>query len=424
MDKINIIKIIILSLVISGLLGNEALASFSFEEIILVKDDGNELVVTQKDFSEWTQSKSSLEYDPGYSSEIEQVNYCDISPIICSLTRDQRTKHTLRKIDLILIDKKLVESFVEDLSRKYNKDPIDATFTVEDGKVTAFSLSKDGKEINIEKNTNYILDLFKNNSSNNRIELSYNTLKPEVGSDDADNLGIEKLIGEGRSNFSGSTASRIHNVQVAASRFDGVLIKPGEEFSFVETLGEVDGEHGYKQELVIKNNETTPEYGGGVCQVSTTAFRAAIYSGLEITARKNHAYPVHYYNPQGMDATVYIPRPDLRFTNNTPGHILIQTEIDIPKRELVFKFYGTDDGRETKVDGPYILSRESDGSMKTSFTQTVSNSEGNIIIEDTFKSNYDSPDKYPQPGQETTLTKKPKDWSSNEWKKYKKEHGL
>lgn len=424
MSKLFKIKILIIILLISGLFANEASATLNFEKIILIKDDGNEIIVSKEDFSEWITFRSSLEYDPGYSSEIEQINYCEIQPIICNLTVSQRTRRTLRKVDAVLVDKKIVTSFVEDLARKYDKDPINATFTIEDGKVTAFSLSKDGKKIDIEKNTNNILALFEGISFENKIEIAYNTLKPEIGSNDADNLGIEKLIGEGKSNFSGSTTSRIHNVQVAASRFDGVLIKPGEEFSFVETLGPVDGEHGYKEELVIKNNETTPEFGGGVCQVSTTAFRAAIYSGLEITARKNHAYPVHYYNPQGMDATVYIPRPDLRFVNNTPGHILIQTEIDIPAKELVFKFYGTDDGRKTEVDGPHILSRESDGSMKTVFTQKVTNSKGEILLEDVFRSNYDSPDKYPQPGQETTLTSKPSDWSNNEWKKYKKEHGL
>ena len=408
----------------SGFFWNKVSASFDFEEILLIKDDGNEIIISKEDFSEWLQFESFLEYDPKYSSEIESVNYCETTPIICNLTKDQRTRHTLKKVDLIFVDKTLVESFVKDLARKYNKDPIDATFTIEDGKVIAFSLSKDGKEINIEENTKNILDLFEGNLTKNKIEIAYDVAKPEVESNDADKLGIEKLIGEGISNFSGSTASRIHNIQVAASRFDGVLIKPGEEFSFVETLGEVDGEHGYKQELVIKNNETTPEFGGGVCQVSTTTFRAAVYSGLEITARKNHAYPVYYYNPQGMDATVYIPRPDLRFINNTPGHILIQTEIDVPKRELIFKFYGTDDGRKIEIDGPYITSREADGSMKTVFTQKVTTSGENIIVEDTFRSNYDSPDKYPQPGQETVLTKKPKNWSSNEWKKYKKENGL
>ena len=204
--------------------------------------------------------------------------------------------------------------------------------------------------------------------------------------------GIETLIGQGKSDFKGSTRSRIHNIKTALTRYDGLLIAPGEEFSFVENLGEVDGEHGYLPELVIKNDKTEPEFGGGICQVSTTAFRAAIYSGLEITARKNHAYPVSYYNPQGMDATIYVPKPDLKFINNTPGYILIQTEIE--GTQLTFNFYGTNDGRKVEVDGPHILERNSDGSMKTAFTQKVLDENGKEIINETFSSFYDSPNKY------------------------------
>jgi len=194
------------------------------------------------------------------------------------------------------------------------------------------------------------------------------------------------------------------------------LIKPGEEFSFVKILGEVDSDHGYLPELVIKKDKTEPEFGGGICQVSTTAFRAALNSGLKITARRNHAYPVQYYNPQGMDATVYIPRPDLRFINNTPAYILIQTKIE--DTELIFKFFGTDDGREVKITGPKIIERKPDGGLKTTLSQKVFDKNETPFIDDIFNSNYDSPNNYPHPGQ--VLTAKPADWSDKEWSKYKK----
>jgi len=291
-----------------------------------------------------------------------------------------------------------------------------------DGKITAFELSENGLKLDVEKSTEILLDNMESKNHTNKIILAYESTEPEISSENIDSLGINTLIGEGKSNFRGSTKSRIHNINVATNRFDGLLIKPGEEFSFVDILGEVDGEHGYKEELVIKKDKTEPEFGGGICQVSTTVFRAAIYSGLEITARRNHAYPVAYYNPQGMDATVYIPRPDLRFKNNTLGYILIQTKIE--GTELTFQFYGTDDGRKVEIDGPKIIERNPDNSMKTVFSQKVIDKDNNVIINDVFKSSYDSPDKYPHPGQETKLTKKPKDWSSSEWKEYKKANGI
>jgi vancomycin resistance protein YoaR len=271
-----------------------------------------------------------------------------------------------------------------------------------------------------EKSLQIILDYLKNNEKSGQLPLSFAEIAPALSINSIDNLGITSLIGEGRSNFRGSPKNRIFNIKVASSRFDGTLINPGEEFSFVKILGEVDDEHGYLPELVIKKDKTEPEFGGGICQVSTTAFRAAFNSGLKITARKNHAYPVQYYNPQGMDATVYIPRPDLRFLNNTPSYILIQTKIE--GTELVFRFFGTDDGRKIEIIGPKIIERKSDGGMKATFSQKVYDKNGTLFIDDTFNSNYDSPNNYPHPG--AVLTAKPADWSNKEWSKYKKENNL
>ncbi|MDX9913714.1 MAG: VanW family protein [Candidatus Moranbacteria bacterium] len=420
--KRNSIKYLFLLALLFGLTSNFALASFENIETIVLEIPEQEISVSKNDINKWVTTQPSLRYTPAYSSEIENVNYCAGSKIICNLTKTERLNFTLKKIETQTLNKENVTLFLEELAKKYNKEPVDATFTVTEDKVSNFSLSQNGYSLNKEKSFQVIDAFFSQEQTSNRIKLPFETVEPRVGTNDAGKLGIVTLIGEGKSNFTGSTLSRIHNIKVATARFDGVLVKPGEEFSFVKILGEVDGEHGYKQELVIKKGVTEPEFGGGICQVSTTAFRAAIYSGLEITARRNHAYPVHYYDPQGMDAAVYIPNPDLRFKNNTPGHILIKTELDVAKKTLVFKFYGTDDGRKTEVDGPHVLSRESDGAMKTVFYQKVTDKNGNIFINEDFKSNYKSPNDYPKPGE--ILTSKPKNWSNKEWQEYKKDNNL
>ncbi len=398
-----------------------ALALSNNFEKLTIKIPEQEISVSKNDFHKWFMFKPFLVYDSAYKSEIENIQYCPTSKIICDLTKTEKIQHTLRKIESSTLDKKTTTLFLEDLSKKYNRMPQDSTFTVIDGRVSNFSLSQNGYKLNIEQSLKDIEKFFAKEQTSNELKISFTIIEPNIKDNDADKLGITTLIGEGKSNFTGSTLSRIHNIRVATNSFDGILIKPGEEFSFVKNLGEVDGEHGYKQELVIKKGVTEPEFGGGVCQVSTTAFRAAIYSGLKITARRNHAYPVHYYDPQGMDSTVYIPNPDLRFKNNTPGHILIKTELDTAKKSLIFKFYGTDDGRKTEVDGPHILSRESNGAMKTVFYQKVIDASGNIFINDDFKSSYNSPDDYPKPGE--MLTSKPKNWSDKEWKEYQKDNG-
>ena len=369
----------------------------------------------------WAVEKPDLFYNPSYQSEIEGSDFCHYKKsFVCELTFLTKKGYHIQKKSSFEFFENPISTFLDDLGRQVNRDPENAKLMMENGKVSVFSLSSDGIRLDKEKSLAILLDHLKNNDLQSPFDLAYESISPEISTGSIENLGIASLIGEGRSNFKGSPKNRIFNINVATKRYNGVIIKPGEEFSFVKFLGLVDGEHGYLPELVIKKDKTEPEFGGGICQVSTTAFRAAIYSGLEITARRNHAYPVQYYNPQGLDATVYVPRPDLRFINNTPGHILIQTKIE--GTELIFQFYGTDDGRIINIIGPTITEKNPDGSMKATFTQEVRDKEGNLIIGDVFNSAYDSPNKYPHPGQ--LLTEKPKDWSEKQWKQYKKDSNL
>jgi vancomycin resistance protein YoaR len=373
--------------------------------------------ISKETLSKWTNTKTSLEFSPTYKTEFENITYCPVEKFFCDLTLSVRNKAHIKLASETITDENAIKAYLEDLARKVNRDPSDAKFSVVDGKVTTFAEAQKGLTLNIEKNVQTIVSTLNSETVPEKISLDYTTKDSEINYSEVNNLGISSLLGEGTSNFKGSPANRIHNIKVATDRFNGILIKPGEEFSFVSILGEVDGDHGYLPELVIKRGVTEPEFGGGICQVSTTTFRAAIYSGLKITARKNHAYPVSYYNPQGMDSTVYVPRPDLRFINNTPGYILIQTKI--VGTQLTFSFYGTDDERKTTIDGPTITERQPDGALKASFTQHVLDKDGKEIINDVFNSAYASPYRYPHPGG-PTLSVKPSNWSEDEWKNYKK----
>lgn len=227
----------------------------------------------------------------------------------------------------------------------------------------------------------------------------------------SNDLGITQLIGSGQSDFSHSIDNRIFNIKLAASRINGVLIPPGQEFSFVKYVGDIDAQSGYRQAYVIKGGRTVLDDGGGVCQVSTTAFRAALNSGLPITARTAHAYRVGYYetdSPPGFDATIYSPSIDFRFKNDTSRHILIQTQVVGLK--LFINIYGTPDGRITTITKPLISNqtpplpeiRQDDptlprGTVKqvdfaawganVLFTRKVTRG-GETIINDTFRSNF------------------------------------
>jgi len=283
-----------------------------------------------------------------------------------------------------------IEDYLTQLTPGINKEPVNGQLTIENGRVKMFALSQNGRRLNLAKSAEKITqEIFKGNKN---INLVIDEIEPEISSKTIDTLGLLDLIGEGTSNFAGSPKNRIHNINIGATKFNGILIKPGEEFSFNKNLGEISAAQGYLPELVIKGNKTIPEYGGGICQVSTTLFRAAVYAGLKITERYPHAFAVRYYSPQGFDATVYPPHPDLRFVNDTPAHILIQSKIEGTK--ITFELYGTKDNRQIKVIGPTVLSSNSDGSMKTVLTQEIWRN-GQLERKQQFWSNYKSPALYP-----------------------------
>jgi vancomycin resistance protein YoaR len=177
--------------------------------------------------------------------------------------------------------------------------------------------------------------------------------EPALAGADPERLGIREIVGIGTSNFSGSPTNRRKNIALGVKKVNGSLIAPGAEFSLLETLGgEFTAAEGWLPELVIKGNETIPEYGGGLCQIGTTTFRAALQSGMKITQRRNHSYRVRYYEPAGTDATIYDPSPDFRFVNDTKQHIYINAFIT--GDDVIYEFWGTDDGRKVTVGKPRI----------------------------------------------------------------------
>lgn len=270
-----------------------------------------------------------------------------------------KIKSEAKNQDLVNIglNKNIVEQFLkEKIAPDIDQEPINAKFEIKDGRVAEFQASRDGIKLKIEdsfekinyKLTNYSFD----ETKENKIELVVADLKSPIDTNDVNNLGIDEIIGIGESNFSGSPQNRRHNIKTGADSLNGILIKPDEEFSINSALGKINAESGYLPELVIKGNKTIPEYGGGLCQIGTTIFRAALSSGLPITQRRSHSYRVSYYEPAGTDATIYSPWPDMRFINDTGRHILIQARIE--GDNLYFDFWGTKDGRVIEKTEPTI----------------------------------------------------------------------
>lgn len=311
-----------------------------------------------------------------------------------------------------------LNTLLSPIREKIEIKPVNALFTFENGRVTAFTLSQDGKAVDMNKLKEELYSKLINQAKvkkTARIEIKVPIVivKPAITSENVNSFHIRELIGEGTSLFQHSIENRIYNISLAASRLNGILISPGDVFSFNKALGDISSFTGYKQAYVIQNGKTVLGDGGGVCQVSTTLFRAALNAGLPIVERNPHAYRVGYYEQDsgpGIDASIYSPGIDLRFKNDTGNYILIQSYTDTNNLRLTFNLYGTKDGREVTIKQPVVLSetaapapayqddptlpkgmvRQIDfaaSGASVYFTRIVKK-DGKVILNDKFTSNY------------------------------------
>lgn len=304
---------------------------------------------------------------------------------------------------------------IENLAKGINRREQNAIFQFENGKVNEFKPGKDGIEVEVSSSTKKVLETYETLllEQEATVEVIVKRTPPLTTTEDVNEMGIKELVGRGKSSYTHSIPNRVHNVALASSRLNGVIVPPGEVFSFNDSVGDISAATGYKSAYIISGGRTVLGDGGGVCQVSTTMFRAVMDAGLPIVERKAHAYRVSYYEEDslpGIDATVYSPTADFKFKNDTGNYLLIQTTADSVKRKLVIDIYGTKDGRvvtqtKPKVWGqspppptiyqddptlPVGVTKQVDWSAwgaKTSFDYRVERDK-QIIYEKTFYSNY------------------------------------
>lgn len=218
-------------------------------------------------------------------------------------------------------------------------------FNAQTGQLEVTQPAISGRTLNVQETIRRLEDAVFN-PDNRVVPMVFDFTLPRYHNQiSAAELGIREMVAESTTYFVGSPQSRRTNIALAASKFDGIIIGPGEEFSFNYFLGEINEEGGFLEGNVIVGDRTVIGIGGGTCQVSTTVFRAAFYGGYAITERNSHGYRVGYYEqggmPPGLDAAIWQPERDFRFQNNTPYHILIETSIYPANSALQFRFYST-----------------------------------------------------------------------------------
>ncbi len=302
-----------------------------------------------------TYSAKELNIHRDIQTKVDQAYIIGRTPDLTSRIYQQINSmlgmHRIEFFTTMTYDKGPLEKFINDTADSYDIPAKNALFQFENGKVISFKADEKGTQIQREQFMNDIKNQIESISEKKTkltVQVQEKIIDPDITLAEANEHGIEELIAEGVSDYSGSIPSRVHNVILAASRFNGVLVPQGKEFSFNEIIGDISASSGYQQAYIISGGRTVLGDGGGVCQVSTTVFRAALNAGLPITERHAHAYRVSYYendSEPGFDATIYTPSVDFKFRNDTPAAILIQTEVDEENNILKFKFYGKKDGR-------------------------------------------------------------------------------
>jgi vancomycin resistance protein YoaR len=247
------------------------------------------------------------------------------------------------------------------------------------------------------------------------IDVPVQVLQPEVNGDNLDQLGITTKLAAGSSNFDGSDDARATNIQVGVDLLNGTLVPPGGEFSFNHAIGVISTELGFVEADVIDGERIGRDVGGGICQVSTTVFRAALYAGMPISEWWHHRYKLGFYEldgwTPGLDASILQPEGnpfgggDFKFINPTDSWLLVEAYVEWPRAYVVL--YGPELNYDVEISEPAfgaeypatspveIVDTElpagtvkqtewASGGQDISYYRTVYDASGNEVLSDTY----------------------------------------
>ena len=273
------------------------------------------------------------------------------------------------KLELIVqVEEPKIQAHLADLAKRLEKPAVDASVDWDAAakQLVVLTTSRDGQTLDVKASSAAIsqtlLGLAQNGPASPAatigeavaITLPLKAVAPKIDSIRLADLGIKELVTQGTTYFAGSAPERVQNIVNAASKFRGVIVPPNGIFSFNQSVGDVSAENGFVDSLIIRGDRTEVGVGGGVCQVSTTAFRAAVQGGFPIVERHTHSYVVSWYGEPGLDATIYTPGVDFRFRNDTNAYLLIKPDVDAAKGRITFNFYGTRPDRTVELSKPEI----------------------------------------------------------------------
>ena len=282
-----------------------------------------------------------------------QLKYSDISP---SVSADETVKEALSygkdkkmfekkkiienginyKVDTVLsYDEEKVKEFANSVNEQVKVDAVDAKISV-NGSNISITPEVIGKQLDIEDLCNKIKECIDPDPEKvETVTVDLQNYSPRITS--ADLNKITGVMSSYSSTFGTADTGRVENLRIASGYINGTLLMPGDEFSYNNTIGPTTPERGYKEANTYVGSKIVPGYGGGVCQVSSTLYRAVIQANIRSTERRNHSMTVSYAKP-GLDATVAAGYIDYKFVNTYDFPIYIQGYLS--GNQVVFNIWG------------------------------------------------------------------------------------
>ncbi len=264
----------------------------------------------------------------------------------------------------VRIDKSKLSDVIHFIADRVQRPPRNAEVTLVDGEIQ-IKPGETGLSVDIPKATQFAAAALANPLTT-RVDLPWEEEPPSITT--ADVASFDTILGQYTTKFRPWEVGRTHNLKLASSKLDNTLIRPGEIFSLNATRGPTSAEAGYREAYIYRNGRVEPAIGGGICQVASTIYNAALRAGLEIIERANHMFTVDYV-PLGLDATVYYGVRDLKFRNDLEHPVLLKVKVE-GNRLSAWIIGNSSDQREVKIQRwgftttPFRVIEKPDPSLK------------------------------------------------------------
>jgi vancomycin resistance protein YoaR len=309
-----------------------------------------------------------------------------LSPADIGSSLDVTTKDG--KIEVSL-DQARLEERLAHVYADLNVKPVEASYDFDNSGNVIVMQSKEGQKVEEDKFLGAIAGgLFE---GKREYDVPITVDKPTYTTAGLESMKPTEVLGTYRTNFTATTdqgATRVENLQIASNAVSGVFVAPGETFSMLDYVTDLDY---HETHVIVEGAETFAE-GGGLCQVTSTLYNAALYAGLEVTERTGHQSQLPYIRP-GMDATVWygdIASPydnvDMKFKNTTDGYILIE-EYTADDGYIYANIYGVPDNIDVEMYSEEVWMTENASEWITYYTRTKN---GEVVYEDTWNTEYDA----------------------------------